>query len=269
MRNDFMKNFRFSSTPFTRELRIEQRFQSIVLEEQLEALRQVVEGRGSAALVAPAGTGKTVILRALRASLAEARYRVVYIKLADLSARDMCRQLAIGLSLAPAGHYPALLSAIEERFRQGFDDQGLRQIVIFDDAHDMRPEVIRLVRMLTNFEMDSKLVVSMLLVGQLPLKKQIMASDMEDVKQRLAYCGELRLLSREEAGQYIEHRMMIAGAAKNPFAPDAIDAIFEITHGNIRAIDKMANAALLGADKLNHTTVSASDVVAARSGQWM
>lgn len=264
-----MKNFHFSSTPFTREIRIEQRFQTPVLDEQTDALRRVVEGRQSAVLVAPAGAGKTVVLRALRSSMSEARYRVIYLKLADLSARDMCRQVAIGMSLPPAGHYPALVTAIDERFRQGYEGQGLRQVVIFDDAHDMRPDVMRLVRMLTNFEMDSKLVVSIILVGQLPLKKQILAAELDDVRQRLSYCGELRLLSREETKLYIEHRVRIAGATTNPFAGDAIDAIFEITQGNIRAIDKMGHAALLEADKADHMAVSAGDVIIARSTQWM
>lgn len=264
-----MDRFRFVTVPFTREIKIEQRFRAEHIEAEIKSIGDVVESRQSGVLVAPAGTGKSVVLRALRASLPEARYRIVYIKLADLSARDMCRQLALGMGLPPAGHYPSLVRAIEERFRAGFDEQGLRQVVLFDDAHEMRPEVIRLLRLLTNFDMDSRLVVSVVLSGQGPLKQTLLHPEMEDIRQRLSYCGELRLLGREETKSYVDHRVKVAGAPKSPFAGEAIEALFEVTVGNMRAIDKMATAALRVADGANRSTVSASDVAAARSSQWM
>jgi general secretion pathway protein A len=264
-----MDRFRFVTTPFTREIKIEQRFRADFIEAEIKSLTEVVEGRQSAALVAPAGTGKSVVLRALRSALPEARYRIVYIKLANLAARDMCRQLAMGLGLAPAGHYPSLVAAIEERFRQGYEEQGLRQVVMFDDAPERRPEVIRLLRLLTNYEMDSKLVVSVILAGQGPLKQAILAQAMEDVRQRLSHAGELRLLAREETKAYVDHRVKIAGASRSPFSGESIEALHEVTLGNMRAIDKMATASLRAADAAGRATISAADVAAVRSEQWM
>ena len=46
------------------------------------------------------------------------------------------------------------------------EQESLRPVIILDEAHDMRPEVLAILRVLTNFEMDSKLVVSIVLAGQ-------------------------------------------------------------------------------------------------------
>jgi general secretion pathway protein A len=218
--------------------------------------------------VAPAGAGKTLLLRSLTAALPEARYRVSYLKLTDLSLRDMCRQLAMALGAEPAGHFPALVQNLEEHIRGGFD-AGVRPVILIDDAHEMRPEVMKLVRLITNFDMDSRLIVSLVLCGLPLLKQMLLRPELEDVRQRLVHCGELRLLSREETRAYVEHRAKIAGAQSAPFDAGASEAIFEITRGNMRAIDKLAQAALATCARASRGTVEAADVAAARASQWM
>jgi len=84
---DVRRRFGFRATPFTRELRVEDRFTLSAFDEALEALLSAVENRQSAALIAPAGTGKTALVRALIARLPEARYRVRYVKKTGLSKR--------------------------------------------------------------------------------------------------------------------------------------------------------------------------------------
>ena len=262
-----LKRFRFQTNPFTREIKVEHRFKIATIEEQIAHLKKAIDQRQSAALVAPAGCGKTLTIRGLCEQLPEARYRVTYLKLTDLSARDMCREIAAGLRLPPAGIYPSLVRAVEEKLRTGFDT-GVRQVMIFDDAHEMRSEVLRLFRLLTNFEMDSRLVVSIVLAGQMPLKKMLLQDDLEDVRHRLMHCGELKLLSREETGAYIEHRLTIAGAAANVFEAQAVEALYEISKGNMRAIDKLALSALEQASASNRDRVDAADVSKARINTW-
>lgn len=264
-----MKNMRFTSTPFTREIKIEHRFKTEFLDNEINAIKAIIDKRMSAALIAPAGSGKSVVLRSLQALLPQARYRVHYFKLADLSARDMCRQMAVAIGLMPTGAYPSLMRSIEERLRCGYDDGGMRQVVIFDDAHEMRDMTLRILKLITNFDMDSRLVVSVILAGQIPLKECLSRPGIEDIRQRLAYCGELRLLSREETKAYILHRVKIAGLSKNPFETQAIEAIYEIASGNMRAIDTIALHAIEEADRNNRAVVEAADVIVARSKVWI
>ena len=264
-----MDRFHFTTTPFTREIKVDHRYKLPHIEEEVASLRRIIDERSSACLVAPAGSGKTLCVRVLLDSLPEARYRKTYLKLSDLSARDMCRQIASFIGLPSAGQYPTLVRSIEDSFRMGFIEQGKRQVVVFDEAHDLRPSTLRMLRLLTNFDMDSKLIVSIILCGQLPLKEMLLSVRMEDIRQRLLHCGELRLLTREETRAYIEHRVKIAGATKNPFDTGAMEAMFEITSGNIRAIDTLALAALNCANEAGRGIVDSADIATARHSQWM
>jgi hypothetical protein len=102
----------------------------------------------------------------------------------------------------------------------------------------VRPDVLGLLRILTNFEMDSRLVLSIVLAGQPPLGALLRHERLEDVAQRLNFCVTLRLLSRDETARYIEHRCAIAGAPTCPFAPETTEAISEAGRGNLRATDR-------------------------------
>ena len=257
----------FRKTPFTRELAVRER---CTLEHQAAAaaaLTAAVQERMSAALIAPAGTGKTVALRMLVAQLTEARFQVRYVKVTGLSKRDLCKELAVACGLSPTGIYPALVRKLQEAFDHTVSD-GMRPVILLDEAHDLRPESLAMLRVLTNFEMDSRLVVSLVLAGQPPLRQLLRRPDQAAMAHRLAHYAELRLLSRDETRAYVEHRCTLAGARTNPFDGDAQETIFEMSRGNLRAIDRLALAALQYAAKTSATTVSAGDVIAARKSLW-
>jgi general secretion pathway protein A len=241
---DYRSRFGFHATPFTRELATKDRFPLADFDEAIEAVLTTLDARMSCALIAPAGTGKTALLRAVLARLPEARYRTRYVKVTDLSKRDMCKEIAQAVGSAPAGTYPALVRCLQNHFHETAHSEGLRPVLILDEAHDLRPDTLAMLRVLTNFEMDSKLVVSLVLAGQPRLRDLLRRDDLADVAGRLAHYATLRLLSRDEIHRYVEHRCTIAGAVNPPFDQDAVDALYEIGRGNLRATDQLARKAL-------------------------
>jgi type II secretory pathway predicted ATPase ExeA len=261
---DFRSRFGFHSAPFTREFAVPQRFALDFFEEALTGLLRAVQQRASAALVAPAGTGKTALLRALMARLPETRYRVHYVKVACLSKRDMCREIAVACSAQSAGSYPMLVRRLQERFETATAQDGVRPVLILDEAQDLRPEVLDMLRILTNFDMDSRLVLSVVLAGQPPLGVLLRRDSHEAIARRLSHVAGLRLLSREESQRYIAHRCTIAGATMVPFDAAALDAVYEIAVGNLRATDQIAGKALEIAHDAGVTVVDSSHVVQAR-----
>lgn len=265
---DFHAHYGFHVTPFTREIPVDQHYALALYEDAVTALVRVVEQRESALLLAPAGTGKTNVLRALKARLPEARYRVSYLKVTSLSKREFCRELALALGAPPAGSYPALVRRLEERLTALTDTDALRPVVLVDDAHDLRLDVLAILRTLTNFEMDSRLVVSILLAGQPPLREMLRRDDLEDVARRLAHIAALRPLSRDEMRAYVAHRVAIAGAATVPFDPGALEAIFEIGRGNLRATDRLALKALELAHQGGAAVADHNHVTQARPLLW-
>ena len=264
---DARSRFRFHCAPFSREFPVERRFQLPHVEEAVEALYQAVCLRESAALIAPAGTGKTVAVRALSERLPEARFRVRYVKVTDLSRRDMCREISLAVEAPSAGNFPALVRNVQERLRAA-EAEGVRPVLILDEAHEMRPETLGLLKVLTNFEMDSRLVVSVVLVGQPPLRRLLQRDELEDGARRLCHVAELRLLSREETRRYVEHRCALAGNVAPPFDEAAFEALHELSRGNLRALDQLARKALEAAAGRDEDVVTAMHLVEARKVLW-
>jgi general secretion pathway protein A len=265
---DLRSRFGFHAIPFTREIAVKDRFPLADFDQAIAALLRTLDARLSCALIAPAGTGKTSLLRAMITKLPEARYRTHYVKVTGLSKRDMCREIACAIGLPPAGSYPTLVRKLQERFGETSDSQGLRPVLILDEAHDLRIETLSMLRVLTNFDMDSRLVLSLVLAGQPRLRDMLRRDDLEDVARRLSYYATLRPLSREEVERYVEHRCTIAGSAKVPFDKAAIDAVFEIGRGNLRATDELARKALEIAHDQDHAVCGPAHVAQARKLLW-
>lgn len=265
---DLHATFGFHKTPFTREVATDDMLAMPHLEQAREATARQIERRMSAAIIAPAGAGKSALLRALRAHLPQARYRVHYVKVADLGKRDLCREIATCVGVRPAGSYPMLVRRLQEDFAQTGTETGVRPVLFIDDAHDIRLNVLSVLRVITNFDFDSRLVLSVVLAGQPPLEGMLKKAPLEDVAQRIAHYARLRLLSREETGRYIEHRCTVAGANATPFDPGALDAVFEMSRGNLRAIDRLCLTALDVTAQRDAEVVGPSDVTAARKHLW-
>ena len=261
---DYRSRFGFHATPFTREVRVKDRFRIEAGEQALDQLCQAVEERMSAALIAPPGTGKTTLLRALAERLPETRCRVHCVKVTDLSKRDLCREVAAAIGAECAGSYPALVRRLQERFAGTLDAEGIRPVLLVDEGHDTRPEVLGILRILTNYEMDSRLVVSIVLAGQPPLGKMLGQDRLADVAQRLAHYATLKPLSRPQTKQYVEHRCRIAGASSCPFDPQAVEALYEVGRGNLRATGHLALKALQLAHRAGCDAADANHVAEAR-----
>ncbi len=258
----------FRKTPFTRELSVAECFALPHQVEATEALAEAVRQRMSAALIAPAGTGKTVALRSLVAALPETRYQLRYVKVTGLSKRDLCKEIAACCGLSTAGIFPSLVRKLQDAFQHTSGTDGLRPVILLDEAHDLRPESLAMLRLLTNFDMDSRLVLSVVLAGQQPLRTMLGRPEQQAIAHRLAHYATLRLLSRDETHAYVAHRSAIAGAHTPPFDTDALETIFEMSRGNLRAIDRLALKSLELAAGAGAEAVSSGEVIRARQLLW-
>lgn len=261
---DALAHFHFTTLPFTREIKVEHLFSLPQFTEARDGLKRTVERKMSAALIAPAGTGKTAVVRAMARDLPDVRYRVHYVKVTGLSKRDLCREIAAACALEPVGSYPSLVRRVQEAVQDRVESDAMRTVLILDEAHEMRPEVLGMLRILTNFDFDSRLVLALVLVGQPPLAAMLQRPELEDLARRIAFYATLRLLSRDEVRAYVAHRCAVAGRAELPFDAAGMEALFEIGRGNFRATDGLALGAIEAAAAKNHTVVDATHVVEAR-----
>jgi general secretion pathway protein A len=268
MLTDLRATFGFHLTPFTREVRDQDQLAFPFLDEALDGVRRAVEHRMCSVLLGPAGAGKTALLRRLRALLPEARYQVHYVKVTGLCKRDMCHEITVACGATPAGSYPMLVRRLQERFQILADTEARRPVLILDESHDLRPDVLAMLRLLTNFDMDSRLVLALVLAGQPPLKQLLARDDQEAMARRISHYAHLRLLTRAELATYVAHRCTLAGATTVPFDERALDAVFEIGRGNLRTTDELCLKALEHAAAASQSTVAVHHLLAARKDLW-
>lgn len=265
---DLRSHFGLTAIPFTREISTRDRWMHAQYDESAQALLSAIEKRQSAALIAPAGCGKTMVLRTLVDRLPEARFRTHYVKVTDLSKRDFCRELCDACGARRAATYGSLVRSLQAHLGALVDEDSLRPVLVIDEAHDMRPDVLAILRVLTNFEMDSKLIVSIVLCGQPPLRTLLRRPQMEAVSRRIVYYGTLRTLTREEVPDYIRHRLHVTGLDRDVFNDEALDAVFEATQGNLRAIDRLATRAMEITCRGEAAHITPDHVVEARQTVW-
>jgi len=261
---DIRAHFGLSGAPFTREIPPTRMWRHPGLDDLVSDLEATISARESAAVIAPSGAGKTALIRRLVDSLPEARYRVADIKVTAVGNRDLYRSLARALGIEPFGTWPSILEGLQAHAKAMATTEARRTVYIIDEAQDMRPDVLSTLRMLTNFQLDSELLISLILVGDSGLDTLLHRPDMEGLRSRLACVIRLRLLSRTEIKGYIDHRLDIVGARNQLLDESAVEAIFDYTRGNIRAIDLLCRTALDLAARQTLDTIDAGVVTAAR-----
>ncbi|MDT8435078.1 MAG: AAA family ATPase [Anaerosomatales bacterium] len=261
---DVQAHFGLAGAPFTREISTQKMWRQPGLDDLVRDLEATVSARDSAAVIAPSGAGKTVLIRRLVDSLPEARYRVADIKVTSVGNRDLYRSLARALGIEPSGTWPALLESLQTHAHALATTEARRTVLIIDEAQDMRPQVLATLRMLTNFRLDSELLISLILVGDSGLELLLHRPDMEALRSRLACVIRIRLLSRSETRSYIDHRLDIVGARSRVLDDSAVEAVYDFTRGNIRAIDHLCRTALDLAARSTVDTIDAGTITAAR-----
>lgn len=230
----------FSKTPDPRFL-----FLSRGHEEALARMEFVLEEREIAVLTGEIGCGKTTLSRALMDRLG-ARYRFCYVVNPRLSALEFLRTIARLLEVeTPAAAKDELLDQVHSRVYESCQ-KGVCPVIVIDEAQMITDaEVFDEIRLLTNFQLDDRNLLGVIVMGQPELRSMLASQRYEPLRQRIALHYHLQPLSLEETMEYLDFRLEIAGGNPGLFSPDAVQKIFELTGGVPRRINSMATNALL------------------------
>jgi len=230
----------FSKTPDPRFL-----FLSSGHEEALARLEFVVEEREIAVLTGEIGCGKTTLSRALMDRLGN-EYRFCFIVNPRLNAMEFLRTTASLLEVEnPASSKDALLKQINTVVYESYQ-KGVCPVIVVDEAQMITDaEVFDEIRLLTNFQLDDRNLLAVVIMGQPELRAMLGSPRFEPLRQRIALNYHLQPLSLDETMEYLDFRLEVVGGAPGLFTPDAVQKIFELTGGVPRRINSLATNALL------------------------
>jgi type II secretory pathway predicted ATPase ExeA len=246
--------FEFNVTPFGRGIPVTELMKSSQWNELDGRLKHVAKNREFGLFTGDTGTGKTTALRRMAAELDKNRYKIFYVYDSDLTPRNFyvetLRQLGYKSSFYRGDAKRQLTNALFD-----LSETGQIPVIVVDEAHLLSHEMLEEIRFLMNWEMDSKSVCSLILMGQSELRQKLKLQIHQAIDGRIGMRFHLMPMSREETYSYIKRHLEMAESHREIFTESALGMIYDYSGGIPRKVNKAAHASLMAAASQNKTLV--------------
>ena len=214
--------------------------------EALATLRYgILDNKGFLLLTGDVGTGKTTLINTLIASLSN---DVIYASIPDPSLEKMDFFNHIATAFDIGGEFTSkgkFLSGFTH-FLQNTYERGQKVLLIIDESQLLTQELLEETRLLSNIvTKDSNPLLNIFFVGQYEFNELIRRPENRAIAQRLTLNYYIEPLTFEETGEYIRHRLKIAGTTKKIFNTSAIREIYAFSHGFPRRINIICDHSLM------------------------
>lgn len=254
----YLKHWNLRKPPFENTPDTDFFYESEKHREASSRLRYVVEERKACAVLTGVyGCGKTLVLRALEREYKKKGCVFSFVnnpRLDDLGLLRMILHNFTGYNVPRSKE--DVLMGLEKFVRETYND-GKHVVIAVDESQLIDNEhVFEELRLLLNFQTETRFLVTLLLSGQPELKEKLDSN--KQFSQRITLSYNLPALDREETAAYVKHRLGVAGGAEGIFLPEALDLVYERSGGIPRWINNIANMSLLAAFSKGASAVDAA-----------
>lgn len=219
-------------------------FTSAQHEEGLSRLLYGIrERKGAVMLTGIFGCGKTLLANTLFAELEKDIYRTAMIVNPRMDALELLRFITHelgGTEMPPkkADCMVLLQNILSNNFRDGKES-----VVVVDEAHTLQgPDVLEELRLLLNFQLQNRFLITLLLLGQPELAGLVQSN--KQFNQRIAIRFHLGPLEAKETESYIQHRLRVAGRDEKIFDAGSLRLLHTRSGGIPRRINQICDMAL-------------------------
>ncbi|MFH1841971.1 MAG: AAA family ATPase [bacterium] len=244
----YLDHYGLVTDPFSLTPRLDFLYSSGAYEESFAHLAYALEnGEALTLITGPIGIGKTLVVHSFLSYLGP-NYVPALVNTTQVGYKELLKLILseLGVGVPPGADRADFLTALkmEAKSRR---EKGQTLLIVIDEAQDLSIATLEGVRLLTNLDQVAGQAVQVVLVGQPDLERKLMVPELTQLRQRIRVHYRLEPLTPNELGEYIEHRMTVAGCERTIFKQDALDRIFEYSHGIPRLVNTLAGEALLSA----------------------
>jgi MSHA biogenesis protein MshM len=245
----YLQHFGLREPPFTLTPDTEFFFNHGSHQEALNVLLVALQGgEGFIKVTGEVGSGKTLVCRKLLNLLDEEVFSA-YIPNPFLNPNALRMALAdeLGVTFARNTGQHRLLKLINERLVE-LSSAGRRVVLLIDEAQALPDDSLEALRLLTNLETEKRKLIQVVLFGQPELDARLARKYLRQLRQRIVFSYQLHPLSRRALGEYVWHRLRIAGY-QGPalFSGAAIRHLHRSSRGVPRLVNLLCHKALMTA----------------------
>ncbi|MGD8324912.1 MAG: AAA family ATPase [Gammaproteobacteria bacterium] len=191
------------------------------------------------------GAGKTTLIESFLADLPE-DVVLAHVSQTQLSPIEFLQAVLVEFGFREFHDRKVELLATLKDFMIDQYAQGKTLLLIVDEAQNLSHKVLEEIRLLSGIESQKEKPLRIILAGQPELSDKLDSLRLEQLRQRVRLRFHLTTLSKRETGQYIQHRLDIAGAnGRRIFDKDSIDLVFRYAGGVPRLTNVLCDTAML------------------------
>ncbi len=204
----------------------------------------ILDNRGFLFLAGDVGTGKTTLINNLTNQLGD---QIIFAIIPDpgLEKIDFYNFIAAAFNFNKRFNSKGEFLVCFSRFLHKAYINNKKVLLIIDESQRLTNELLEEIRLLSNIEKHDAKLINIFFVGQNEFTDILLKLENRALKQRITINYRIDPLTEKETGQYVRHRLKIAGSQKNIFTSKAIHEIFAFSKGYPRLINIVCDHSLL------------------------
>jgi type II secretory pathway predicted ATPase ExeA len=215
----------------------------------------VMDNQGFLLLTGDVGTGKTTLINRL---IEDFKDKVYTAKISDprLTKYDFYRMVSSYFKLPIEVKTKSDFIDPFTRFLTDAHQEKKSVLLLIDEAQRLKHDLMEEIRLLSQLEHQESKLLNIFFVGQNEFNDTLLEPENRALMRRIAITYNLDPLNQEETGQYIRHRLKVAGADYDIFSEGAVEEIYDFSNGFPRQINIISDLAMFFASQYDQHTIS-------------
>ena len=255
-----------STNPFLKDESSKYPFESEDYLETINRFKFLTDVKGIGLFIGSCGLGKTYTIRSFINSLNNDLYKIIYINpTSRLKVFDFYKLICDELCIDVGNCYRSDITFnIQNELIRLVNQDRINPIIIIDDAHLLSREVLFNLKVLYDFEMDSKNYVTLILVGLPKIKDEISKDIHSSLNQRIIVNYSFNGLSKNEVKDYIKSRLELSNSNKDIFEENALLSLYACCKSSPRRLNTLVINSLMLGFQANKSIIDAETIMYAK-----